>query len=330
MRKEWLARTFIILLLVAAIGIPIIGWRYRSRGIVIHAHMAETGGWTPENLTVSVGQPLHLRLTSDDVTHSFAIGQSDRPQVDVIPGEMTNVTLVFDQPGKYTFYCTRWCSVNHWRMRGTIEVTGPTTTPQTAQPPLYVSLGLDIDAPHRAALVPVEKPSALRGSFAKQIVPGTYLTRDYYLAHAPVELWKALREELSLQALTNQDLWDVVAWVWQTNASSQALQEGEKLYTANCAACHGEQGEGNGVFAEQLPKSQNPAEMPMADKPGKPANFTDPDTMLSASPAHLQGKILRGGMGTSMPYWGPIFNDEQTWALVAYLWSFQFDLKPQP
>lgn len=26
----------------------------------------------------------------------------------------------------------------------------------------------------------------------------------------------------------------------------------------------------------------------------------------------LQGKILRGGMGTGMPYWGPIFTEEQT------------------
>jgi mono/diheme cytochrome c family protein len=35
-------------------------------------------------------------------------------------------------------------------------------------------------------------------------------------------------------------------------------------------------------------------------------------------------------MGTGMPYWGPIFTDEQTWALVAYLYSIQFDLEEQP
>ena len=46
--------------------------------------------------------------------------------------------------------------------------------------------------------------------------------------------------------------------------------------------------------------------------------------MLGASPALLQGKIVRGGMGTGMPYWGPIFTDEQIWSLVAYLWTFQF------
>jgi mono/diheme cytochrome c family protein len=59
----------------------------------------------------------------------------------------------------------------------------------------------------------------------------------------------------------------------------------------------------------------------------QPVDFTDPAQMLSASPAHLQGKIIRGGMGTGMPYWGPIFTEEQTWDLVAFLWSFQFDLE---
>jgi mono/diheme cytochrome c family protein len=32
-------------------------------------------------------------------------------------------------------------------------------------------------------------------------------------------------------------------------------------------------------------------------------------------------------MGTGMPGWGPIFTKEQTWALVAYLWTFQFELE---
>ena len=332
MRQEWLARIIVILLVVAAISIPLAGWRQRSREIVIHARMAETGGWTPENLTVQAGQPLHLRLTSDDVTHSFAIGQSDHPPVDVIPGEMTDVTLVFDKPGKYTYYCTRWCSMNHWRMRGTIEVTGPTTTTEAIKQPLYAALGLDIDAKHIAKIIPASTPSALRGGLLQHVVPLKYQNREYYLAHTPDELWKALRSDPALQSLTDQDVWDMVAWVWQSNTTSQELQTGKLLFAANCAACHGEQGGGNGVFADQIAqsKSKNPEAIQSGDMPTKPANFTDPNTMLSASPAHLQGKILRGGMGTSMPYWGPIFTEKQTWALIAYLWTFQFEMEKNP
>jgi len=31
-----------------------------------------------------------------------------------------------------------------------------------------------------------------------------------------------------------------------------------------------------------------------------------------------------------MPYWGPIFTEEQTRALVTYLWIFQFELEVKP
>jgi mono/diheme cytochrome c family protein len=56
-----------------------------------------------------------------------------------------------------------------------------------------------------------------------------------------------------------------------------------------------------------------------------PVDFTDPRRMLGASPALLQGKILRGGMGTGMPMWGSIFTEEQIWDLIAYIYSFQFE-----
>jgi mono/diheme cytochrome c family protein len=55
-----------------------------------------------------------------------------------------------------------------------------------------------------------------------------------------------------------------------------------------------------------------------------PVDFTVSNRMLGASPALLQGKILRGGMGTGMPMWGSIFTEEQIWDLIAHLYSFQF------
>ena len=57
----------------------------------------------------------------------------------------------------------------------------------------------------------------------------------------------------------------------------------------------------------------------------KPVDFNNLTQMFGASPALLQGKILRGGMGTGMPMWGSIFTEEQIWDVVAYLYSFQFD-----
>ena len=332
MQKEWFARGIIILGLVIAIGIPAVGWWQQKQGIVVHAHMAETGGWTPENLTAEVGKPLYLRLTSDDVTHGFAVGQLDQPAVDVMPGEMTEVTLVFDKPGKYTFYCTRWCSVNHWRMRGTIEVTSSQAPTETVKPPLYVTLGLDIDADHAASITPTEIPAAWRGALLNRAVNDKYKSHDYYLSHTPIDLWLVLRSESTFNDLTNQDVWDLVAWVWQSNITPEEIQTGKDLFASNCAACHGENGAGDGVFADQLVVSSGNAnsDQAMGVQTKRPADFTDPTHMLSTSPAHLQGKVIRGGMGTGMPYWGPIFTEHQLWALVAYLWTFQFNLEVLP
>ncbi len=332
MRREWLARFIVVVLVGSAIAFPMVAWWRRSQGLLIHARMAETGGWTPEILTAEVGKPLHLRLTSDDVTHSFAIGQSDQPAVDVKPGEVTEVTLIFDKPGEYTFYCTRWCSVNHWRMRGKIEVAAPgadqTAFPtQPAAPPLYVTLGLDIDAAHHAEIRPGRMPSAAGGAALGIDIPAVYRSHDYYFSHTPVELWKALRAEHGLDRLSDQEIWDLVAWIWKSNTTPQALQSAKALFATNCAACHGEKGGGDGVFAAALasPTTGAHANMPTGEMTTRPADFTDPDRMLSASPARLQGKILRGGMGTGMPYWGPIFTSDQTWSLAAYLWTFIFD-----
>ncbi len=332
MIKEWIARGIVILGLAAVISIPVIKTVHGSNGIVIHARMAEKGGWTPENLTVAVGEPLHLRLTSDDVSHGFAVGQLNQPAVEINPGEMTDITLVFTKPGKYTFYCTRWCSLNHWRMRGTIEVTDPPAKTEPAKPPLYVSLGLDIDTAHKAAVTPVGIPAAWRGALLNLSVPVTYLNRDYYLSHTPLDLWSALRSDQSYKDLSEQEVWDLVAWVWKSNTTPEQVQAGKEIYSANCAACHGEKGGGDGVFADQLAagSANTASNQNTGEHTQRPANFTDPATMLSASPAHLQGKIIRGGMGTGMPAWGAIFTEDQTWELIAYLWTFQFNSEVTP
>jgi mono/diheme cytochrome c family protein len=52
--------------------------------------------------------------------------------------------------------------------------------------------------------------------------------------------------------------------------------------------------------------------------------------MLGASPALLQGKVVRGGMGTGMPYWGPILTDAQVRAVVDYLWTFTLEYQAKP
>jgi mono/diheme cytochrome c family protein/plastocyanin len=322
-RAEILSRVFIIAGVFLAIGVPLVLWQ---RTPLIHVSMAEEGGWTPNALRAEIGKPLELHLISDDVMHGFAVGQMDMGPVDVAPGKVTDVTLTFDKPGIYTFFCTRWCGLNHWRMRGTIEVSGAVSDVPTPAVPLYVSLGIDIDAPHESPEVPSSKPSALNGQkYLTDLSLDSMSSPDFYRTHSPYHLF----EELKPTSLSDAQKWDVVPAVWQSNTSSTSLENGKQLYAQNCAACHGENGAGDGVFADDLAASGEASMQTMSGSTDSmqqtPANFTDPNRMLGASPALLQGKILRGGMGTGMPMWGSIFTEQQIWDLVSYLYSFQFE-----
>jgi mono/diheme cytochrome c family protein len=321
------------LVLAALIGLPAGILVLRSsaqengagKTVELRGRMPENGGWSRDHITVEVGQPLHLRLFSDDVVHSFAVGKTGLPAVDMYPGELAETTLVFDEPGVYAFYCTRWCGPNHWRMRGVIEVTGPRQERPPASPPLYEQLGIDIDAPHPAEVVPEEKPSAVRGEAFIDNLPGAYLSQRVYREQSPYQVWKSLRSEPGFANLADMDLWDLTAAVWQTNITRDVFERGRDLYANDCAACHGETGMGDGVFAFEMP-------LPHSDMGGEhgvetPVDFTNASQLLGASPALLQGKIIRGGMGTGMPYWGPIYTDEDTWAVTAYLWSFLFEME---
>jgi mono/diheme cytochrome c family protein/plastocyanin len=293
--------------------------------ITIHARIAEDGGFMPDHITARVGEPLRLRLIADDVEHTFALGQSDLKPVTFKPGKSADITLTFDKPGIYTFYTITPSSLNFWRMRGEIEVTGDGESP-VSEPPLYVRLGLDLDEEHAMGEEHIElanQPSAKRGAVFESQIPASYLTHEYYVAHSPMEAFEELRNDPALQSLSEEDIWDVVALIWQKNSSSTALANGQNIYKINCAACHGESGAGDGQFADEMKAIAEKNK----DEHGiqAPTDFTDAEHLLEAKPASLQGLLLRGGMGTGMPMWGTIFTDEQTWDLVAYLYSFQFD-----
>jgi mono/diheme cytochrome c family protein/plastocyanin len=321
---EWAAR-LILLFLIAGSLVAILAGRPTAQTVEIHAVMPEKGGWLPGNLTAEAGTPLDLRLTSDDVVHGFAVGQQPWPAVDVLPGQVTKLSLTFEEPGTYTYYCTRWCGPNHWRMRGTIEVTATENGLESNEPipqPLYVSLGLDIDAPHEVDVKLDRPPSAAQGKSLGHAMPAQFNAREAYLGQTPFAVWQELRADPAAAELSDSELWDLIAFTWRSQTTPESMRLGQQLYAENCAACHGENGDGTGVIdvaqaAENDAESFGSALLP-------PSDFTDARQMLGASTAVLQGKIIRGGMGTGMPYWGTIFTDEEIAALVDYLWTFQF------
>lgn len=333
-------------MLLIIVGLPagFLSYRYIGRftgqtgdAIEVHARMAEAGGWSPAAISATVGDPLRLRLVSDDVLHSFAVGKSrfafgqpDEPAIDLEPGKVEEVTLTFDRPGKYIFYCTRWCGGNHWRMRGTIEVAGEADPSPAPEQPLYLQLGLDLDQPHPAEVLPESQPSVALGESLAKELPAQYRSQAYLRSRSPAEVFMVLQNDPATARLNEDQIWGLVAYLWAQNTSPKKLAEGAALYAQNCAACHGEAGAGDGVMADVLAGENSEMDAALMEgvdghSTAGPTDFTDAESMLGASPALLHGKIVRGGMGTGMPYWGPIFTDDQIWSIVDFLWSFQFE-----
>ena len=87
------------------------------------------------------------------------------------------------------------------------------------------------------------------------------------------------------------------------------LAEGRKLYAANCAACHGAEGHGNGPMAAQL------------DPP--PADLQWTLSMPMSQDDFLYWTIAEGGaqFGSSMPAFKSTLKPNDIWSIVTALRS---------
>jgi mono/diheme cytochrome c family protein/plastocyanin len=329
--KEFAARAGFVLIVI---GLPlaVIGYQYLVRSastdvrvIEVQASVPEAGGFQPASIQIQEGETVLLRFTSTDVTHGVAIGPGlgvDLREVD--PGHTKEVTMTFEHAGTYTFYCTTWCSPNHWRMRGVIEVQGDSARVSRPQAdPVIAALiaeGVDIDAVHSMSQNSTQEPidrSALspeRGAelLAAAVIPDDARSPEWRRSHTPAEA-AALLAPLN-PALNEMELADMAASLWLDGVES--TQQGRSLYEQNCAACHGQYGDGDGPAAD----------LTLVD----PARFTDLSYMFHMRSDVLYAKIRRGGMGTDMPNFGTVFTPEETWALVDYLWSLSLDQDSPP
>ena len=210
-------------------------------------------------------------------------------------------------------------------MRGTIEVIDPAQpnpVSPTSAPPLYQQLKIDIDALHPAESIPSERPSAARGALLGLTISENLRT------FSPSEVFGKLRNEPAFRTYSDRQLWDAIAFAYLQTQGKEAVVRGQKLFARDCAACHGEAGRGNGTAGLNLPgltamhPDTEPGHTPGIKK--GPADFTDVAQMLGASDVVLQGKILRGGMGTGMPEWGSLYTEQEMWDVISYLRSFVF------
>lgn len=228
----------------------------------------------------------------------------------------------------------------------------------------WVASGVDIDADHTgrfaperpadaangqalwAALSPRPLTELLAGLELRLLSPGdlyAYLSQDVEevvaseraahrghsadeMAAMPAASLPPLPEGAALAELSAGERWDIVAALYFAATSPRLLSASEQLYQRDCTGCHGLTGRGDGPGAAEIAAANagQPSDHGMGmDKP--PADFTDLAAQAGASDMRYYGKLVRGGMGTSMPYFGTIYNEEELWAMIAYLRGFAFE-----
>lgn len=75
-------------------------------------------------LHVPVNRPILLRLTSEDVIHSFAV-PAFRLKQDAVPGKTVGAWFEATRPGRYPIYCDQYCGTKHAEMGGEVIVQTP-------------------------------------------------------------------------------------------------------------------------------------------------------------------------------------------------------------
>jgi mono/diheme cytochrome c family protein len=94
------------------------------------------------------------------------------------------------------------------------------------------------------------------------------------------------------------------------------LEAGRDIYIQNCMYCHGDALSGDGMFADGL-------------RP-RPADFTDPGTIVQLSESYVFWRVAKGGPGlpvegkpwnSAMPAWEDELSPTEMWQVIAYLYE---------
>ena len=125
MRRRMRAVAVIVLLLFAVMGLLATmprGWRVQAaeEPKVIEIQ-AKRFGFSPDNITLKKGEPVILRLSSQDVTHGFFVRALKVDEL-IEPGKNIEAKVQPDKEGTFTVICHHFCGAGHGNMKMTITV----------------------------------------------------------------------------------------------------------------------------------------------------------------------------------------------------------------
>lgn len=146
----------------------------------------------------------------------------------------------------------------------------------------------------------------------------------------PFQLYLRLKEGLAQtkvagSLLTKDQLWSLTFYLYRSVEpdfkkplvalmDAKKVQDGAKIFGANCAMCHGADGWGRGHAGHTLTPP--------------PANFHDPRRLFNRSETNLYRVLENGIYGSGMPPWRGKLSPDEIKHVVAYVRSFSYSLEP--
>lgn len=102
-----------LMTLVVVVALPAAGANPAPRVVEIVAKRFE---FTPKELTLTAGEPVTLRLRSEDVVHGFFL-RALKVDTEVQPGKTTEITVTPEKAGTFTAICHHYCGSGHGGMK---------------------------------------------------------------------------------------------------------------------------------------------------------------------------------------------------------------------
>ncbi|MEZ0395600.1 MAG: c-type cytochrome, partial [Anaerolineales bacterium] len=143
----------------------------------------------------------------------------------------------------------------------------------------------------QAAQMPVAVPAIGLAEVAGQSAPAEW----YRL----ITMGRPERGMPSFQTLSEQERWDVLAYLYTLGVTPAQLSEAQALYAEHCAECH----------------------------PSSAPDFSDPAQLTASSGVALR-RVIAEGIPNLMPAFGERLSEAQIQALTVYLRTLAFDLAP--
>lgn len=77
--------------------------------------------FTPSEVTLKKGEPVILRLTTEDRTHGFLL-KPFKIDTDILPGKVTDIAVTPTATGQYLVICDHYCGTGHGNMHMKLTV----------------------------------------------------------------------------------------------------------------------------------------------------------------------------------------------------------------